>query len=771
MIPSPATSMPETPDGIADPARVQQRSSEGLGRWQGSVLSSLAIGLVIGVLTWPSSTASLTVRGGLDPSWHTTLAMAAHDGMPFGTHIVFTFGPLGFLVDQGLRYQWTTIASIIFNLAMSTAVLGVLVWSLRRTVPLIVAVVVTYAVAAATFRAGNPIEVGLALVLFACVALLNRNGDPTPRWAWVVLGGAFSVLSMVKVSLGIGIAAALIVTVACLPGDRFRAIGGIAIGAIPAFCLGWFGTGNGFVNVVPFAQNSAAIIGGYASAMSSEVSSRFFAYGLAAIVLVLLAIFSLVRVNELPRRSAIGVLLVTLIIVWLLLKEGFVRHDTHDLVFFAAAPVVLAALAPKRWSWILVPGILALAGVFLIAANGVLWPIPRPDLASRNLVAEVAAVVSPSRAAAIIDKSRQSLRRTYALPNRMVAMMQGHTVDVSPWDQTVAWAYPRIRFDPLPVIQDYSAYTLSLDQLDANYLRSPGAPRFILRQPGLAVDGRFPAFEPPTTQFEIECRYRQVAGNLAWQLLERGADRCGPLRPLGVATSGFDHWVAVPTAPTGNALVARIQLSQGWSSKLENVIFKPPSVYVMFNRDERFSRAFRFVAATAPDLHLLRTASTLGYFRVFVPAPITSLRFSIQGGYPTPTGVRIAFYQVRVSAVAGGNGEVLPELHTNMLVPANGANLSGAVPIDAETTDDTSVTSVSFYLTDPSRSDILIGTGTKTLIGWIGSWNTTKVANGTYALHSVAYDVAGQSSRSPDVTVTVGNKGSHRVRTMLAPDG
>jgi len=311
----------------------------------------------------------------------------------------------------------------------------------------------------------------------------------------------------------------------------------------------------------------------------------------------------------------------------------------------------------------------------------------------------------------------------------------------------------RIRFDPLPVIQDYSAYTPSLDQLDVNYLASSDAPRFILRQPGLAVDGRNPAFEPPATQLAIECRYRQVASNPSWQLLERAADRCGPLKPLGTVTTGFRHWVTVPTASAGYAIVARFQLSLGPLYGLESVVFKPASVYIEYNR--RGKNSWRFVTATGPDPHLLQTGSTLGYDRGFAPVPVTSFRFSIPGGHATPSGVNVQFYEVHIAPVAVGKTAGPPPLVTSMVLPANGTMVSGVVPPDASATDHVRVTKVGFYLTGPSHKDTLIGFGNLSLVGWLTRWNSTKVPNGNYTLHSVAYDAAGRSSQSKRVAVRV----------------
>ena len=640
-------------------------------RWLRITTSDLAIGLILTVLAWPSTTLDRAHTSGVD-GWQSALAMAAHNDIPFGTHVLFTYGPLGFLTVQQFYYTSTAVAAFAFTLAISTAVFGALVRSLRRAVPLPLAVVVTYVVGAVSLHIQLGPEYSLSLALIVCIAALSRpEGRPVPLVIWMGLGAALSVFALVKVSLGAGIVAALIITVAFLPGRRRGAIGGLAIGAVPTFCLCWFGTGNGLGNVIPFARGAAAVIGGYSSAMSIEDPTRLYTYALAALVVVVVVLFARAHRSGLPRRSRVGIAIVTMLVLWLLFKEGFVRHDyDHDLIFFAVAPLVLVAFLPRRRSWILVPGVLILAVVTCVAAEGFPSAVTRPDVALRSFFSEAVTLASPNRSATAIDQARQILRDDYALPPRMVAMMRGHTVDVSPWEQTVAWAYPQVRFDPLPVIADYNAYTSTLDRLDTDYLASPDAPRFILRQP-LAIDGRDPAFEPPAVQLSIECSYRQVSGfGKSWQLLEHGTDRCGALQLIDTISTGFEHWVTVPTAPRGYAVVARMQLSEGWLSKVEAVLFKPPEVFVSSTNAQR---TWRFITSTGPDLHVLRSASTLGYSTGFAPAPIDGLRFSIQGENQTSTGVRVSFYKIHESAVDDNNGEIAPTLITRIVARANGS--------------------------------------------------------------------------------------------------
>ena len=85
--------------------------------------------------------------------------------------------------------------------------------------------------------------------------------------------------------------------------------------------------------------------------------------------------------------------------------------------------------------------------------------------------------------------------------------------------------------------------------------------------------------------------------------------------------------------------------------------------------------------------------------------------------------------------------------------PANGATVSGAVPLSATATDNVAVVGVQFLVngtsvgaedTDPSN-------------GYSVTWNTATVANGSYTLTARARDATGNTTTSSTRTVTVAN--------------
>ncbi len=109
-------------------------------------------------------------------------------------------------------------------------------------------------------------------------------------------------------------------------------------------------------------------------------------------------------------------------------------------------------------------------------------------------------------------------------------------------------------------------------------------------------------------------------------------------------------------------------------------------------------------------------------------------------------------------AVRGVDVSPTARLTTRMIIPRNGATVSGTVPLAAIASGYFGTPKVEFRLTGPSHNGTLIGVGKLSLAGWVSIWNTTTVANGIYSLQTVVYDAAGRTSHSGSFTVTVDNQ-------------
>jgi hypothetical protein len=163
------------------------------------------------------------------------------------------------------------------------------------------------------------------------------------------------------------------------------------------------------------------------------------------------------------------------------------------------------------------------------------------------------------------------------------------------------------------------------------------------------------------------------------------------------------------------------------------------------------------------------------------PASVTSVQFVLDGqplGGPvttapysynwtvgsTPAGNHQLSAQVTDSSGNVGTAQpvtinVVPSVpppdtappSVNITNPVANQTVSGTVPVAANATDDTAVTSVEFFLDGGPLGSLL------TTSPYSISWNTTLVANGTHTLAAQATDTAGLVGTSAAVTVTVQN--------------
>ncbi len=97
---------------------------------------------------------------------------------------------------------------------------------------------------------------------------------------------------------------------------------------------------------------------------------------------------------------------------------------------------------------------------------------------------------------------------------------------------------------------------------------------------------------------------------------------------------------------------------------------------------------------------------------------------------------------------------------TSVIVPSNNATVSATTSLDALASANQSgatISKVQFVLTGGTFNKTVLGAGTATIYGYVYSWNTVGVPNGTYTLQSLATDSAGNTAYSPGITVTVSN--------------
>ena len=130
--------------------------------------------------------------------------------------------------------------------------------------------------------------------------------------------------------------------------------------------------------------------------------------------------------------------------------------------------------------------------------------------------------------------------------------------------------------------------------------------------------------------------------------------------------------------------------------------------------------------------------------------------------FPSPSaadGLVLAPSSTQIHAFVGPAGLPAPPPPppptTSVLIPSNGATLSGTTYLDASASNTTSVEFQLFGGIYGYNAPVLC-TATPTIYGWLCGWNTTTVPNGAYVLVSLATG-SGGTAASSGVSITVNN--------------
>ena len=161
----------------------------------------------------------------------------------------------------------------------------------------------------------------------------------------------------------------------------------------------------------------------------------------------------------------------------------------------------------------------------------------------------------------------------------MLRALRGHTVHVDPWEVSAISAYG-FRWRPLTVPQSYSAYTSVLDERNASFLASTGAPQRILREnPAELVNGRDRSLEAPASYRAIVCDYRQLLATTRWQVLIHDP-RCGAPRHLATVAAAAGQSVTVPDARANELVVVHVDLHDSLANRVRGLLYKPHEAVV-----------------------------------------------------------------------------------------------------------------------------------------------------------------------------------------------
>jgi hypothetical protein len=486
---------------------------------------ALTLGLALTILVpWQPGYPHLLT---LDGSWVMVLNEAYARGWRFGSDLMFTYGPFGFIA-AGVYHPATGNAMLALWALFALGFWGVLFALARALVPngLLAALALTAVVGIASVSTDGYLLAMAALVPIAYLAL-DRRETPV-LYAAAALAG---LAGLVKFSFFVA-AAMAVAGVAVDVAVRHRRVPIAPAAFAAAFLLGWIAVGQSLVDVPAYLFTSVEIARAYASTMALDGPMGELWVCVALIAAFVAFAFAAARPGPLPVALGLA--------GWALVafKAGFVRHDGHSMATATALYAVLIAygafVAPKRHGTLVK---IAFACVFVAATinfSAVVHTYHHIHLSTflfEKLTAEPIADAKAALAIARGDDGREAqyhanLERVRA---RNPIPIPAGTVDVFQSLSGVALAHG-LDYRPRPVFQSYAAYTETLARYNAEYLASDRAPQFLLFHI-TAIDVHVPASEDALSWPVLLSRYVLRDMQNGYLLLER---RQAP-RPVTIA--------------------------------------------------------------------------------------------------------------------------------------------------------------------------------------------------------------------------------------------
>lgn len=560
-----AASAPSEQTSPSDPWAEEPKSRRGKGR---GFLWVFLSALLLTVLLSPVPRLPLGTNE--DSSWSAVLGYAHQISLQFGSDIVFTYGPLGFLLTPyySVAAPWMSLGAEVIVTFLGMLGLCLVAWRLHpasRGVALVVLVLT-----AANTEPRMELIVNLGLLAWGVLCLVETGG----LLPLVMLAGLAALGGLGKGTLLFtGTMCVVAVTADLFVRDRRLAGVGFLVGFVVCWVAAWLGLGQQISNVGKFITSTVEVVRGYSAGMSLEQLRLFVWLGLSIAVLglpiIALGSFGVNRPERGFKSLRRGCLQFAWFLAWLFLvwKQGFVRVGRdHIALFIGFIPMMLLALGVfrlnasfakyVRGSLVGLVSLLSLTILVALFAGDLRACLYRPCLLFAH---NAKALFTPVAYRREMQELQEAERDAMQLPK--LRQRIGHSsVDVFGFRQSYA-VFNDLNFKPRPVFQSYAAYSRGLMRRNEAFYGATNAPQFTLFRLE-ALDEHFPPLEDGFLLRDLLFNYEPVDAEGPFLLLKRkgaapvvleyvreGAVRPGELVDLRDQASA-DLWLQLDVEPT-----------------------------------------------------------------------------------------------------------------------------------------------------------------------------------------------------------------------------
>jgi hypothetical protein len=550
---------------------------------------------------------------GLDASWDRSLQVAVTGGAVFGRDILFTYGPLGYLLT---RSPVSKVNLLLYDFFIMASLLSVY----RRLLP-------------------SPLRLERAILVLAVAIITNHGLEVGPAGILFIIAGYWLWRLYASDSLVIPLAGSLVASVLLF----FSKVnfGLLMIGLIPGYSLGllvcrgdwrraawlaagfallvWSGSICWQVEVNGYLRASLEMITGYTEAMFFSLSARSLDFVAAASLTLAVIAAALASLKTTAWQEWMMACPLVMLTAWLLFKNGFVRADAYHVpTFLSSLPLLLAVWSVAVGGSRIVTTLLTLSvlcGVVQLEAlysslGSFSWT---PLRYARGVC------VTPWR-----QNSQQlgaELRARWpelTFPEAMRSAIGKSSVSVMPLDLASLAILNGLNLKERPVLQSYLAYTSWLDAQNARFLASSKASDFILYMTDSSgdIDNRPTAWNESMTKRALIQNYTPCLDFRRQEPLESATENLVVLRrsadarlyePISTnkVTLALDQPLDIPASTNYEFLW--LEAARTPRGQLAAFLSQPAEMTVEYEYSDGTSRRYRAI------LPILKTGVLINY--------------------------------------------------------------------------------------------------------------------------------------------------------------
>ena len=503
-------------------------------------LMHIILCIVIWLLTIPVISPK-SLLWGLDDSWMYFINIAADKKFVFGKDVIFTYGPMGFLLYP-LNVNNNIIICMLF-----VAITGVyFFYSLWHYIVV-------------KQKSLNGVAVVLILLFFFRIteiriyifSVLMISGmlicdDEKPYFNFSLLCLITSFLWLVKFDIAcLGMLVVIIVLLIVFIKDRIEKKSfvrtvvfiGLSIAIIPVFSVIYLIYNPSLSDMISYIKDGLQISSGYNYAMSLSVYSLYIR---TIILYSCLYIFSFL-LSLFYKKSVTWKMMVCAPFLLFAYKYGIVRCDPEHTYILTDMVRVIGFCLVVALDWdqvfldkvkikksekiasiiLIIIQCCIVLGYFKFAISfiGTVLFLNRKKLKTKRMCIFVCVlfivgyfdtteIISRLKNDISVAKMEISIPDGNNLPEKIKNTISDEKTVFYPWDILRAEC-DDVDFICPPVIQGYSAYTPRLDELNAIFFEAQDAPKYIVFEPQ-TIDGRYLPWEAPKTTMAIERNYQVV---------------------------------------------------------------------------------------------------------------------------------------------------------------------------------------------------------------------------------------------------------------------